>query len=378
MLKKAFPILALSVFSAMLGAGIILPLLPIYAEQMGATGIWVGIIYGGFFIARITVMPIVGRLSDRKGRKSYLAIGLLAFALVSLAYIPASSVLQLSIVRFIHGATTGLILPLAQAYVGDISPEGEEGKWMGFFNAAFFTGFGTGPLIGGLLTEHFSMTVAFSTMSVLNFVAFLGVLFFLPAVKPRLAASSSLAFGKMRDSDTIRGLFTLRLSLSLGRGAFTSFLPIFAALSLGLSTASVGVLLATNILLASLIQGLTGSIADRFSRRAVAILGSVVNLVFLALIPLTDSFWPLLGICVLGGFSVALFMPAISAIMIDEGRKFGMGATTALVTIAMSIGMAIGPLVGGTIADLANVNSAFYFAAGIVLIGTGLFAWFTR
>jgi len=61
-----------------------------------------------------------------------------------------------------------MIIPIAQAYVGDIAPEGEEGTWMGYFNASFFTGFGCGPVMGGALTEHFGMTVAFSTMGGLN------------------------------------------------------------------------------------------------------------------------------------------------------------------------------------------------------------------
>ena len=177
MIKNAFPILALSIFSSMLGVGIVAPLLPLYAENLGATGIWIGIIFASFSISRTIIMPIVGWLSDRRGRKLFLCIGLLSYAIVSLGYIWADSVSQLTLVRLINGATAGMILPIAQAYVGDISPEGEEGKWMGYFNAAFFTGFGFGPLLGGVLTDHFGMNVAFSTMGGLNLLAFLIVAF---------------------------------------------------------------------------------------------------------------------------------------------------------------------------------------------------------
>jgi len=72
MIKKTFPILALSVFSSMLGVGIISPLLPLYAENLGATGIWLGIIFSSFSISRTVFMPIIGRLSDRRGRKIFL------------------------------------------------------------------------------------------------------------------------------------------------------------------------------------------------------------------------------------------------------------------------------------------------------------------
>jgi len=125
MIKKVFPVLALSIFSSMLGVGIVAPLLPIYADEMGATGIWIGVIFGGFSISRTIVMPIIGRLSDRHGRKLFLGIGLLAYAIISLGYIWAENVSQLTAVRLIQGAASGMIIPIAQAYIGDISPEGK-------------------------------------------------------------------------------------------------------------------------------------------------------------------------------------------------------------------------------------------------------------
>ena len=89
MIRKIFPILALCIFSAMLGIGIIAPLLPLYAEHMGATGIWLGIIFGGFAASRAIVMPIVGRLSDRSGRKLFLTVGLLSYAIIIVLFISA-------------------------------------------------------------------------------------------------------------------------------------------------------------------------------------------------------------------------------------------------------------------------------------------------
>ncbi len=379
MIKKVFPILALSVFTSMLGVGIISPLLPLYAENMGATGIWIGTIFAGFSISRAIIMPIVGRLSDRSGRKLFITVGLLIYAVSSLGYIWANSVSQLTLVRLIQGVAAGMIMPIAQAYIGDISPEGEEGKWMGYFNAAFFSGFGFGPLMGGALTDHFGMSVAFYTMGGLNLLAFLIAIFFLPEIsQPKVATSPQPSFKRMTTSGIIRGLFSFRLSISLGRGAFATFMPIFAALYVGLSPTLIGVLLAVFILLMSLLQVYAGNIADRFNRRALVALGGFINLVFLALIPLTSNFWQLFGLCALGGLGGAISIPAASAMAIEEGRKFGMGSTMAMVAMAMSIGMIIGPLLSGVIADLVNINSVFYFGAGMVLIGASLFIWFTR
>jgi len=378
-IKKVFPILALSIFSSMLGVGIISPLLPLYAEQMGATGIWIGAIFAGFSISRTIIMPIVGRLSDRSGRKPFLSIGLLGYAIISLGYIWANSVTELTLVRLIHGVASGMILPIAQAYVGDISPEGKEGTWMGYFNAAFFTGFGFGPLMGGILTDYFGMNIAFYAMGGLNLLAFLLVIFFLPEIgQGKTLASPRASFKQMSTSSMMKGLFSFRLSFSIGRGILATFLPVFAGIYIGLSSTLIGVLLAVNILLMSLLQVYGGNIADRFNRRVLIVVGSLTNLTYLALIPLGGNFWQLLGICVLGGVGGAIALPAASALTVVEGRRFGMGSTIAVFAMAFSIGMVIGPLVGGVIVDFVNINSVFYFGAAIGLAGTTLFIWFTR
>jgi MFS family permease len=379
MIKKVFPILALAIFSSMLGVGIISPLLPLYAENLGATVIWIGIIFASFSISRAIITPFVGRLSDRSGRKLLLSVGLLASSIISLGYIWANSVSQLTLVRLIHGAAGGMIQPIAQAYIGDISPRGEEGKWMGYFNAAFFTGFGFGPLMGGVLTDHFGMTVAFSTMGGLNLLAFLIVAFLLSEIKPKkMAASPHPSFKEMSSSGMVKGLFSFQLVFSLGRGTFATFLPIFAAIYIGLSPTLIGVLLAVNILIMSLFLPYGGNIADRFSRRALVAIGSLANATSIALIPLGGNFWQLLAICALGGITGAIATPAASALSIEEGRRFGMGSTMAIFAMAFSIGMAIGPLMGGVIADFVDINSVFYFWAGMGLIGTGVFIWFAR
>jgi len=379
MIRKVFPLLALPIFTSMLGVGIISPLLPLYAENLGATGIWIGIVFGGFAISRAIITPVVGRLSDRSGRKLLLSIGLLASGIISLGYIWANSISQLTLVRLIHGAASGMIQPIAQAYIGDISPKGEEGKWMGYFNAAFFTGFGFGPLMGGVLTDHFGMTVAFSAMGGLNLLAFLLVALFLPEVRPRkIADSPRPSFKEMSSSGMVKGLFSFQLTFALGRGTFATFLPIFAGIYIGLSPTLIGVLLAVNLLLMSLLQVYGGNIADRSNRKALVIVGSLISLSYLALIPLGGNFWQLLGICALGGISGAIATPAASALSVEEGRRFGMGSTMAILAIAFSIGMGVGPLMSGVIADFVDINSVFYFAAGVGVIGTGLFIWLAR
>ncbi len=378
MIKKVFPTLALSIFASMLGVGIIVPLLPLYAENLGATGIWLGVIFAGFSIARTITTPIAGRLSDRRGRKLLLSIGLLSSAIISLGYM-SNSLWGLTLVRLLHGAASGMIQPVAQAYIGDLSPKGEEGKWMGYFYAAFFAGFGCGPLMGGVLTDHLGMNVSFFAMGGLNLLAFLIVAFLLPEIgKRKMAAAPRSSFKEMSGSGTVKGLFSFQLAFALGRGIFATFLPIFAGIYIGLSPTLIGILVAVNILLMSLLQVYGGNIADRLNRRALLTVSSLGIAASLALIPLGSNFWQLLGICALGGVSGAMSTPAASALGVEEGRRFGMGSTIAILAMAFSLGMGVGPLLGGVIADFINLNSVFYFGAGVGVIGTALFVWFAR
>ena len=379
MIKRAFPILALSIFSSMLGAGIVVPLLPLYAESLGANGFWLGAIFAAFSISRTVVTPLFGRLSDRSGRKPFICIGLLAYAIISLGFIWANSVSQLVLIRLVHGVAGAMILPIAQAYVGDISPEGEEGKWMGYSMAAFFSGFGFGPLIGGALLEGLGIEFAFASMGGLNMLACLLVTFLLPEIGERKTSMGErLSFREMATSGMIRGIFIIRFTQAMGRGAFMVFLPIFAAIYIGLTPTLIGLLISVQVFGMSLLSPFTGRIADKFNRRGLVILSSVMNLIPLALIPLAHSFWHLFVLCLLQGIGGSLSMTSSQALVVEEGRKFGMGSTMAMPMMAMGIGMVVGPLSAGAIHDFANINLVFYFAAGVGLLGTGLFAWFTR
>jgi MFS family permease len=128
-------------FTAMLGLGIVGPLIPLYARDLGATGIWLGAIFSGFSFARVVLVPIAGNLSDRwKRRKIFLTVGLFLYAISSLGYLLANEVHELSIIRMVHGFGSGMVMPIAMAYVGDMTPEGEEGTYAGNLNTAIFLG----------------------------------------------------------------------------------------------------------------------------------------------------------------------------------------------------------------------------------------------
>jgi len=379
MTKRVFPILALAMFTSILGIGIITPFLSLYATEMDASGIWLGLIFTGYGLASTITNPIAGRLSDRSGRKRFLMIGLFIYAISALGYIYAINPLQLSLVRLVQGAAGGMIFPVALAYVGDISPEGGEGKWMGYATAAFFSGFGVGPLMGGVLIESLGMDVAFAIMGGLNMIAALLITFLLPEIEQRKTSTGeSLPLRQMAASGAIKGIFSFRFTQAIGRGSFMVFLPIYAALYLDLTPTLVGVLISVHVFGMALLAPFTGHIADRYNRRNLVIISNLMFLLPLGLIPVARDFWFLLWLCLFQGIAGSLSMTASQALIVEEGRKFGMGSAMAVPMVAMGLGMVVGPITSGVINDFVNISAVFYFAAAVGLVGTSLFVWFTR
>ena len=376
-LGETFPVLALSIFSSMLGIGFIQPILPLYAKGMEATGIWVGLIFVSFSVSCTVLLPICGRLSDRWGRRVFICPGLLAFALISICYVWATRLHELLIVRLLHGCAAGMLLPIAQAYVGDLIPKGQEGKWMGYLNAAFFLGFGFGPLVGGILTDSFGVDATFYGMGILNLLAFFLVLCFLPETRARSEIASNPP-RRARQSPVLRGLYGYRLMQAFGKGCFTCFIPIFGFFWLGLTPSQVGILTALNILLIGSSQVRSGKIADCFNRKGLAVCGGLISVAFFFLIPFCQDFSQLLIVCVFGGLGGSISIPAITAMAVDEGRVYGMGSIMGLLTMATSIGISAGPLLGGGIVDVWGVESVFYFSGLAGLLGIGFFVWSTK
>jgi DHA1 family multidrug resistance protein-like MFS transporter len=378
-MKKVFAPLAFAMFTSNLGMGIVAPLLSVYARDMGASGVWIGLIMASYAIANIISTPLFGRLSDRRGRKVFLCVGLLAYSIISLGYIIATNLPLLSVVRLLQGTAGGMVMPIATAYIGDISPRGEEGKWMGYAGAAFFIGFGIGPLLGGVLSQFIGMTFTFIFMSALNFLAFWIVLIFLPEAKARRVDTTQkrASFKEILNSRVIKGLFAFQIAAAMGQGSFTTFLPIIAT-ARGFSLTVVGIILSCTICFNSVLGALFGRFADKLNKRWLIVGGSCIILLSLSAIPQAGIFWILLPLCLAMATGSGLASPSVSALAVAEGRKFGMGSTMGIVNMGMSIGFALGPIIAGKVSDLGQTSYAFYFGSAMLVCGIIVFLFFTR
>jgi DHA1 family multidrug resistance protein-like MFS transporter len=370
--RRIFFFIAMSVFASTMGLGIIVPLIPIFAGDIGASAIWIGLIVGSYSISRAFIMPFVGRLSDRYGRKLFLSIGLFTAALVSLVYIWAlteDSIPLLTLSRVLHGITSAMIVPIARAWLGDIVPKGEEGRWFSYFNVAFTAGLGAGPLLGGFLAERFGSAAPFLALSGLHLAAFIAVALKARETVPRSTGEKKLpSFAELRHSRMLVGIFIFRFGYEFAMGSFMAFLPVLAGLHRGLSTLEVSILFTVNLAAVSILMLFAGRLADRFNRRLMITIGATVNFAGLALMPFMQTFWQFIILILLRALGSTLSLPAQSALVVIEGRKYGMGQTMALTALAMSAGLGFGPILSGATADLLGINSVFYLAPGIGLV----------
>ena len=367
--NRIFIILFIATFVAMLGTGVIAPTMPIYAKTLGATGFWLGTIYAAFSLSRLIFMPITGRLSDTRGRKGFLLSGLLIYALASLGYIWSGSVAELTWIRLLHGIGSAMVIPIATAVVGDISPRGREGRMMGNFQIALFLGFGSGPLLGGAIMQVWGINEVFMVMGGMTFLSFLVIAYFLQEDGSSATTRKKKIQKGLWKTKTFRALFIFRFTNAVGRAAILSFLPVFAD-QLQISPFRVGILVSINIFITALLQNATGKMADRFSRRAMIVIGNGVAGFAIILFPLTRNFNDLILLGSIIGIGSAFAFPAASAVATTLGREYGMGHVMGQFNMAMSLGAIVGSVVTGALMDLFHIDVVFIFSGVIGILGS--------
>jgi len=372
--KKIFGTLFFSIFATVTGVGIVIPLLPIYARDMGASGLYIGLIFGSFSLSRTFFLPYFGRLSDKKGRKPFIVIGLFTYALISFAFILSHSVESLIVLRFIQGITSALILPVTQAYVGDITPEGREGFTMGVFNMSIFLGLSIGPLIGGWVHDRFNLQATFVSMGFLALIGFLFSLLLLPPTRSEQSLSRKnglISWAQLLQDKELIGLCLFRFTYLACIGIILGFLPVYADSAFSLSSTSIGILVMLGIFVSGLMQIPMGFLADRVNRNLMIIIGGLITGIAIFLFEWAGGFWGLFFDNILFGLGGGISMPAIMALALIKGNNTkAMGSVMALMTMAHSMGMFAGSILAGLVMDIFQLRQAFFL--GSLIMGFGV------
>ena len=382
---KTFASLFFAVAVAMLGIGIIAPILPLYVETFSASGLIIGVIMGAFSLSRGLLGPFVGRLSDRIGRKRFLLAGLGIFALVSLCYSLAGNVWQLMLVRVFQGAASVMVTPIAQGYVGDITPVGKEGRMMNLFYSSMFIGVGLGPLLGGVLTDLWSYHAAFAGMGILSALSLLLVAMTVPGdhvqVKktPAKQQRSIIPLRQIAKHDAVKAILAYVATRGFWRQGFNTFYPLFAVSMLGWSASEVGYIMSGYFIAGGLFQIPFGFLADRWPRNPQIILGSFAAPLLLLLIPFVRSFAGVMAVVFSIGMLSAFSRASILAIRTELGRSHGMATLAGLHGSAFASGQMIGPVVCGAVVDIFGLSAAFPFGSLVGVLGSvSVILWLRR
>jgi len=371
---KVFFTLFISVFVTTMGAGIIGPLLPVYAHELGADAFQIGLIFAAFSLTRSIFVPFFGKFSDIKGKKPILLTGLLLYFLLSILYSLTNGVWHLIFLRLTQGFASAMILPVAQAYVGIVTPERYEGRIMGLFNVSLYGGLSAGPILGGIVKDYSNIRYSFLSMGLLALTGFMLCFFLLPPrnKEPKLGKEIKvIPYLRLVRDFSIFSLFFFRVCFTICIGIIWTFLPLIANTKLGFSSTAIGILLSIHVLVSGIFQTPMGYLADRFNKKIMIILGGIIGIFSVLALVKASSFWQIAVINAVLGFAAGISLPAVMALSVIEGRRTGsMGSVMGLLAQAHSLGMLFGPIIAGILIELLSFKWTFIIAAIILSTGT--------
>lgn len=377
--KQILVTVLFTVFTAMLGVGIIIPVMPLFATDLGATGFTLGFIIAAFSVTRGVLQPVVGNWSDAWGRKGFLMAGLAIFAIVGLLVPKATSVLDLIFIRSFQGVGSAMIIPIAMAYMGSLAPEGHEGRYMGYLNIALFCGIGCGPVIGGAVADQWGLSSVFYVMAALSGCALTLVIVNMPYNTQHETTGPLGLFrslGKMVGRRKTMGMLIARFSTMIMMVPTMAFLPLLVSSQHKATGMQIGLIIACRTLVNALLQVPFGKLADRHSKVLLLVIGcSCMGAVILA-IPSGRSVSMMVVLYMLLGLGEAVIWPVLGALATEEGRAhYGQGTMMGVFNLAMSAGVFSGAILAGVSMDVWGIQWAFYVSGAAVLIFTYLGAY---
>ena len=375
--KKIYITLFFATVITMIGLGIIDPILPLYAKSMKATGVQLGIIFAGFALSRSIFAPFIGQYSDRHGRKKLMIAGLFLFTVVSACFVYANSALALALIRLLQGFAVVLVSPVAQAYIGDLTPVGKEGKYMNLFLMSFFAGMAIGPYLGGYLTDRFNIKAPFYAMGGLSLLVMVLMLFLVPESPTmkshgRKKASFFKSFFSVYKDRPMIGIMAYMASRGFYRQGFNTFFPLIAVRAANMRLANIGLVLSVYMLFGTIMQYPFGLMADKFPSQKVnlILMGGICSALSMCAIAYSHSMLMFVILAIsMGGFS-SVSRASTIAIRTERGRIYGMGSATGAFTTSLSIGQVLGPILFGVIADISSIPVAFLVGGLVGLTGT--------
>lgn len=380
---KPLLIIFVTIFIDLLGFGMVIPLLPFFAQDFQATPIEIGFLVSSYSWMQFFFAPVFGSLSDKYGRRPVLFFSIIGSG-IGYLMIGLAGALWMVFAGRILGGITGANLSTAQAYIADITTRENRAKGMGLFGMAFGFGFIMGPALAGILSK-FGHEIPFFVAAALSFANAALLYFILPESRKfgEAAAEKKGRVAELFDSlrDSRFAVITIEYFLLVTAfSMMTTAFPLYTGYSFGYNAEQTGYVLAYVGFLAIVIQGgLLGRMAKRFGEANLVIVGCfLLVLSFLAVPYVSRESYGLLGLLIGAGcFSIgnSISSPALSTLASKNAGEFEQGKVLGVMQSSASLARAIAPTITGFLLNNAvnqiddtTLKRNFWTAAAIMLV----------
>ncbi|MDQ0177182.1 MFS transporter [Bacillus chungangensis] len=368
-------ILMINMLIAMIGIGLIIPIMPRFLEEFGVGGQSMGYLVAAFAFTQFFFSPLGGELSDKYGRKFMIIIGLACFTASQFIFAAGTEMWVLYVSRLLGGMGAAFMIPPMMAYVADITTIEKRAKGMGMLGAAMSLGFVIGPGIGGFLAD-FGLRVPFYSSAVIACIATVTSLLFLPETLSKTEQIKARNTKKKQENifqQLARSfkapyfmLLVLVFTLAFGLSNFETVIGLFVDLKFGFTPKDISIIITAGALLGVIIQA---AVVDRmiryFGERKVMIMTFILAATSMILMLFVKGFFIVLIVALMFFTATSLVRPALNTLlskMAGDEQGYVAGMNNAY----MSIGNMIGPAIAGTLFDI-NMNIPYIFGAMILL-----------
>jgi multidrug resistance protein len=369
-LTRPLLIIFLTILVNLIGFGIIIPLLPFYAETFGASPLQIGLLFAVFSLCQLFAAPVLGDWSDKYGRRPILILSLLG-TVVSFAMLAmAQSFTMLFIARIVDGLSGGNI-STARAYVADVTEPKDRARAYGLIGVAFGLGFILGPALSGVLAK-ISMTAPIWVAAGITAVATVMAWLWLPETVHRAHAGSGLPFKNLATlmrRPNLRRVLAIDFVYWLAFAVFQTTFALFAARRFNFDAPQTGYFFAAFGLLGAVVQGaMIRPVVNRFGDKATFIAGLLCGAIGLIATALTHS----VGLFALSLVPLALGIgfghPTMTSLVSRAARGDEQGRVQGAASAVESLGRTIGPMWGSATLQRFGEGTPYVTAAGFLLL----------
>jgi MFS family permease len=358
---RVLPVISVITFLGFLDTHLLIPVMSLYASELGA-GIGIaGLIVGLYSITNTPANILFGRWIDKVGSKLPLTVGLIGDALGMFLYSVCRLPVHLALVRAFHGTSGGLVGPSTMSIIADYSDRADKGRTMAFYGIALAAATLVGYGLSGVLVSRLGYNAVFWFGAALLVVG-VGLSRLLPAKLSDGATEASPSSGgglaRVKDLLRRRGLVVAYCSVFAQYftfGGVVTLLP-FRIESLGMEAFHVGMLLATFAVMFIIVQFPGGALSDRLGRRIPSAIALMLGIIALVLLPFQSTFLLLAVVMALYGIAFGILFPSISAMVADGSLPEERGMATGIFHALLTAGVAVGAPVMGWVGQGAGVN----------------------